>query len=373
MVARLAMFICLLVAVAFAGNAFWQKHNADESQRQSDEASVRATGLVDAAPKRLAPEFTDENHTLLADPPKDATKLVDPPTLVLCHLIEKKGSDDGASIVWEDLEKYLSTALGRPVTDMPVDNGPSQIDKIKTGAITIMALHGADAPFLVNNCGYHPVGVLGDDSGPLSKRMDIIVPAKSTLARAADLKGQTLTCTGPLSVVGYRAAILLLLKEDGLRPNVDYFVTWSLGQDESIAGVARGTYPVAAVSDDKLQSCLAKGHVKLAYGEKGSTSEKVPVDKSMFKTIYQSPGLFPATTIGYFYNLKPELAGKLRAAIMAYKPTASDEVDEPMHFLPVDYSKDFALIRDIDDRFDPRLDNKARRESPATLPVAALR
>jgi phosphonate transport system substrate-binding protein len=369
MVARVLMLLCLLVALGFAGNAFWQTHLAEQFRQQSDASSVRATGLVSSGPKRLAAGFTDSTGMLLADAPTDPAKLVDPSAMVVGHL-EQKDSDADPDIAWPEFDKHLSEALGRPVTDIVVDNGPSQIDKIKTGQITVMALHAADAPFLVNNCGYHPVAVLGTDSGAAGNRLDLIVPADSKLAHPSDLKGRTLTCTGPLSIVGYRAAIALLLQNEGLRPNVDYLISWSLGQNESIAGIAQGTYEAAAVSDDKLRKCLAKGTVKITTGQGGaSTTSKVQVTASSYHMIFQSD-VFPRTTIGYFYNLKPETAAKLRDAILSYKPTAADEDDTPMHFIPVDYKKDFALIRDIDDRFDPRLEPKAKHAEPASAPVA---
>jgi hypothetical protein len=195
MIARLAMFVCLLVAVGFAGNAYWQTHKADESKLQSEEAAVRATGLVDANPKKLAAGFTDTQGTLLADPPTDASKLLDPPTIVIGHL-EDKDDSDTPDISWPAFDKHLSEAIGRPVTDTVVENGPSQIGKIKAGQITVMALHAADAPFLVNNCGYHPVAVLGDESGASGNRMDLIVPAKSSLQHPTELKDQTQTECG---------------------------------------------------------------------------------------------------------------------------------------------------------------------------------
>ena len=93
-------------------------------------------------------------------------------------------------------------------------------------------------------------------------------------------------------------------------------------------------------------------------------------------------------TIGWFYNLKPELAAKIREAILSYKPTPvkvaaektkpakaatepsdADSVAEAdsasgstmYHWVETDYKKDFALVRTIDDLFDPRLDSKATK------------
>jgi phosphonate transport system substrate-binding protein len=354
MVARVVMVLCLVVALGFVGNAVWQTHNADESRRQSEDSSVRATGLVDSVGKHLAPQFTD------------STKLVDPATFVIGHLPDSD-KEDISDIDWPSLDKHLTQAMGRPVTDVTVDNGPQQVEKIKAGQINIMALHAADAPFLVNNCGYHPVAVMGDDSGASGNRLDLVVPANSAIAHPADLHGHTLTCSDPLSITGYRAAIVLLMENEKLRPNVDYYVSWSQKQNESIAAVITGACEAAAISDDKLHSVLAKGHVKLgAVGDKDAAVQKVPITSSMYKVIYQSD-VFPRTAIGYFYNLKPETAAKLTAAILSYKPADVDE----MHFIPVNYKKDFALIRMIDDRFDPRLEPKAKHDAPATQAVMA--
>jgi len=106
------------------------------------------------------------------------------------------------------------------------------------------------------------------------------------------------------------------------------------------------------------------------------------VTKDQFRAVYQSE-VIPRMTIGWFYNLKPELADKIRQAILSYKPTpvkiaSSKPTTDPsggdadaaadadstqesgmLHWIPTDYKKDFQLVRTIDDLFDPRLDTKA--------------
>ncbi len=354
MVSRLALLVCLLAAVVYSGNAYWQTRAANNAKQMTDVAAVAAMGLVDLPPKHLAAGFTDVNGTLLADPPGDASKFggkfEDPAALVIGHLAE--ADPDSPMVDWAQFDKHLAEVTGRAVSDVEVENGPSQIDKIRAGAINIMALHGPDVPFLVNNCGYHPVGVLGDEGGFSGNRYDLLVPANSPLKHPADLRGHTLTCSGPLSIVGYRAAIVLLMQNQQLRPNVDYFINWSLGQKQSIKGIADGTYEAAAVSDDKLHSMLDKGSI----------------NDSAYHVIDQSD-VFPRMAVGYFYNLKPELASKVQQAVLSYKPAASADDEKPLHFVPVDYKKDFALVREIDDRFDPRLEPKAKHEEPSTMPV----
>jgi len=86
---------------------------------------------------------------------------------------------------------------------------------------------------------------------------------------------------------------------------------------------------------------------------------------------YQSK-VIPSTTIGWFYNLKPQLAEQVRQAILTFEPKADSDASgvEPLHFLAVDYEKEFQVVREIDDRFDPRLDSKAKLSKAATTQTA---
>jgi len=90
--------------------------------------------------------------------------------------------------------------------------------------------------------------------------------------------------------------------------------------------------------------------------------------------------VIPRTTIGWFFNLKPDVAAKVRDTILAYasaapatQPTAAqaDDTDDAgnsqLHFVPIEYRKDFQLVRWIDDSFDPRFDamSKIHQEGAA--------
>ena len=84
--------------------------------------------------------------------------------------------------------------------------------------------------------------------------------------------------------------------------------------------------------------------------------------------------MIPRTTIGYFYNLKPEFAAKVQDAIKTYVGgDATGATTRPLRFLPVDYKKDFQLVREIDDRFDPRFDYKTKKAAATatTAPAAS--
>jgi phosphonate transport system substrate-binding protein len=360
---RWILFGALLVAIGFAADSARQVFMANADNKITEQAVVHSMGLTDPTPKALDASFTDTQGRLLADPPA-ADKLVDPQTIVVAHLPD--GDAESPNFPWAKFEAHLADATGRKVSDMIYDNGPDQLALIKKDGITLVALHAADAPFLVNNYGYEPAAVLGDEGGASGNHLDIVVPANSGLNATSDLKAHTVVCTVPSSITGYRALVAMMMDQQNLRPNVDYFVTWSLGQKKSIEGVAKGEYEAAAISDDKLQSLVEAGDVA----------------KKDLKIIYQSD-VIPRTTIGWFYNLKPELAQQIKTAILSFKPQgaapAADEADvsaageKPLHFIPIEYKKDFQFVRQIDDRFDPRLDAKTNKvksaDAAATQPL----
>jgi phosphonate transport system substrate-binding protein len=344
--------LCLALGAGGAGAVVYKAvASGGAAMRTTEQEAVSSAGLVDRVEKHLAPGYTADGDTLLAAAPTDPAKFRDPQQIVLAHLgTEDPDSKDSAGVDWQAVEKQISTATGRPVVDATYDSSPQQLDGLREGRMTLIALHAADTPFLVNQYGFHPVAVLGESGkGANGNRLDVIVPAGSSIQTLGELRGHNVAFTLPSSITGYRAGIVLLMDKQQLRPNVDYQIIWSLKQKTSIAGVAAGQYEAACVSDDKLRSMVEKGQVK----------------PSSYRVIYTSD-VVPRTTIGYFSDLRPELAAKIAAALTAYKPADADDFS----FLPVDYKRDFALVRQIDDRFDPRLDTKIKAHAgPTTAPA----
>jgi phosphonate transport system substrate-binding protein len=333
---RRVLFLSLIALMIYVGIAAVNTVREKETLRQTEDRTVASAGLKGAGQKGLSAKFTDKQGRLLADPPASSDQWINPDTIVVAHIA---GVDETPGTSWPQWESRLARATGKKVVDQVYNNSADQIDAAASGKVTLLALHAADAPFLVNNYGFEPLAVLGDQSGINGNRLDLIVSADSPIAKPADLKGHRLVCTVPSSVTGYRAAIAILMQDQALRPNVDYEIIWSLGQKRSITGVAEKKYEAAAVSDEKLQSLVADG----------------TIDASKFKIIYQSP-VIPRTTIGCFYNLNPSVADQLRQAILS--PSASDATTAPdtMRFLQADYKRDFPFVRTIDDQFDPRFD-----------------
>jgi phosphonate transport system substrate-binding protein len=77
------------------------------------------------------------------------------------------------------------------------------------------------------------------------------------------------------------------------------------------------------------------------------------IKQEQYRSIYTSES-FPTASLGYVYNLKPELAQKVKDALLSYdwkgSPLAEHFItDKRTTFVPVDYKKDWTLIRWIDD------------------------
>lgn len=258
---------------------------------------------------------------------------------------------DVQPVDWDGFQKYLAEVTGKKVVAQEFTNTVDDIVAIKDGRIHIIALHAADAPYLVNNAGFIPVAVLGNESGASGNHLDLLVTPSSNIKTLADMRGHTLTCTRPTSITGYRAAIAVLLRDAKLRPNIDYIVNYSFGQRKSIEGLIGHDYELIALSDDKLQSLLKSGVVKNAD----------------YRIVYASQ-VIPRFTIGYVYNLEPGLAAKITDAILQFKNEQGPRPEssaEPMKFFAVDYQKDFEFVRQIDESFDPRLGSK--KNNKATL------
>jgi phosphonate transport system substrate-binding protein len=118
--------------------------------------------------------------------------------------------------------------------------------------------------------------------------------------------------------------------------------------DNSFVGVANRDYPAAAVANSVMNRMMARG----------------VVNKDQIVTIYKSQ-TFPTTGYGYVYNLKPELAAKVKEAFFSFKWDGSDllkefESSEPpqQKFMPITYKDHWQVVRDIDGAMGVKYDCK---------------
>ena len=149
--------------------------------------SVQLHGLVEQAEKTLASGYIDKDGDLLADlPPSNSEGLVDPDTLVVSYY---QGDDEeNQRIDWEGFKKHLSEVTGKDVTTQPYQNSADEIDAVKNSKIHMVVLHAADLPYLVNNAGFVPFGLLGSESGASGNHLTVATNLKSKIKKLSEIR-----------------------------------------------------------------------------------------------------------------------------------------------------------------------------------------
>ena len=165
--------------------------------------------------------------------------------------------------------------------------------------------------------------------------MQIITRPGSSIAKVEDLAGRTLTLTNPTSNSGWKAPLALLRNEHNLLPVRDFAVIYSNGHAESLKGLSGGLYEVIAVASDEVELAVQRDQIS----------------KEDLNVIYESQP-FPNNLLGHAYNLQPELADKLRSAMLSFNWDGSKLAEEfsvfgAEKFTEISYKEDLELIREI--------------------------
>ncbi len=116
----------------------------------------------------------------------------------------------------------------------------------------------------------------------------------------------------------------------------DFTPTFSGKHDNSILGVANKDYPAASIANSVKQRMIKRG----------------VVSEDQLKVLYKSQ-TFPTTGYGYVYNLKPELAQKIKDAFFNFEWEGTSLKEEfekngEDRFIPITYKEHWAVIRTID-------------------------
>jgi len=310
---------------------------AAENRELHNTLVYNMVGLGGAAPLKLAPQFTDADGDLVADPPADKSKAVDPPTLKFSYVATTQ--PELYQERFKEFVAYLSQAVGRPVEYVPFRSPEDELRALQEGALHVAGINTGNIPTAVNQCGFVPICGLATEKGMASYKMLIIVPADSPIQKLHDLAGRELALTEPGSNSGFKSPLVLLDRDNNLKPGRDFQIRYSGGHDASIEGIANKTFQAAAVASDILTRAM---------------SEEPPrIRKEQFRTIYESEN-FPTAGFGYVWNLSPELAAKVKDAFFKFewKGTGVEKEfagSQQTKFVPVNFKDDFALVRRIDD------------------------
>ncbi len=333
------IFLAIIITAAITTALWFYRFRVSNDQDTGHNLAM--AGFHTPVPHKLDPKFNDAEGNLVADPPTDASQLIDPPTLRFAFVEEEDAAKQKKA--WQGFMDYLSKQTGKPVEYQMLVGSGDLLKAMHDGQLDVAGFNSGSVPTAVNDCGFIPVCAVPTTQGSALTRTEIIVPADSALKNPSDLRGHELTFTEPNSNSGYKAPMVLLHSDYGLVPMTDISLRYSGSHEASIEGIASGMYEAAAVAQDMLDRETAAGKIK----------------SDQYRVIYTSEP-FPTAGLGYVYNLKPELAAKIKAALLSYDWKGTPLQDtfsgaKQTTFVPIDYKTDYSLIRRIDDQMGTQM------------------
>ncbi|MEX0641047.1 MAG: phosphate/phosphite/phosphonate ABC transporter substrate-binding protein [Pirellulales bacterium] len=325
--------VVLPVAV-IGGLAYWWSQTLEATARKEMASNVLSRMFTaENAPLIAEMSFSDADKDMIADPPADAAKLIAPDELVFSYVAsESEGPAEGT---WKELLAALKEKVGKDVKFVHYTDVNEQLEAMKQGELHIAGLNTGLVPVAVQRDGFVPLCTFGNADGSYGYTMEILVPAGSPIKDPSQIKDHKVTFTRPDSNSGCKAPFVLLMEQYKMLPERDYQWKFSLGHEDSIKQIAAKESEVAPVASDILARMVEKGEV----------------DPAAVVSIYKSER-FPPATIGYVYNLSPELRDGIREVLIGFDWSGTglekEFGPETTKFVPVSYKDDWANTRRID-------------------------
>lgn len=282
----------------------------------------------------LDPRFKDADGDMVADTPAET---VDPSVLIFAYT----PVEDPAvyAKVWDGFLKHLSQVTGKRVQFFPVQNNAAQIEAMRAGRLHVAGFNTGSTPLAVNCAGFVPFTMMASLKNEYGYEMEVITYPGSGIQKIDDVRGKKFAFTSETSNSGYKAPAALLRDEFKLEAGKDYTPVFSGKHDNSVLGVANKDYPAASIANSVMKRMMVRNVVK---------PEQVV-------TIYKSQ-TFPTTAYGHVYNLKPELAAKVRQAFMTFPFEGSALLEEfknsdpPQEkFMPITFRQHWEVVRKVDE------------------------
>lgn len=300
----------------------------------------------------LDPMYCDDNGDLVADTPKDKSKLKTPSTLVFTYTpVEDPAVYEK---VFKPFTDYLGKCVDKRVAFFQVQSNAAEIEAMRSGRLHVGGFSTGPTAFAVNIAGAVPFGIKGYEKDYQGYNLIVIVKKSSPFQKLSDLKGKKFAHTSPSSNSGHMAPMALFPKE-GLAPGKDYNILFSGKHDQSVMGVNSGDYDAAAVASDVFHRMAVRGQIK----------------EDDFRVIYRS-AKFPTSSFAYAHDLEPAFRDKMLKCFYDYRFT--DEMkkafDGADRFFPINYKEHWAVVRDVaeagGDKFNSAAyEKEAKREAEA--------
>jgi len=281
-------------------------------------------------------EFVDADQNLLADfPPNELC--IKPEKIVFSYIPSDDPGDEAKT--WQPLIDALAEQTGLPAEITFLKNVNDQIAALADGELHVTAVNTGAVSQAVRLGGFIPASTIGHD-GSYGYTMKVLVAANSDIKEVGDLKGRKITFVRPNSNSGFKAALVLLMKEYNLLPERDYEFVFSMGHDNSVRDLIAGKTDAVPVASDLLERMVAAGDV----------------DADAVRSTYESER-FPPVALGYSYQLDSGLRDKIAKVLVEFDWTDTElakayEASGVTEFVPVNYKNDWANIRRIDDAME---------------------
>ncbi len=295
--------------------------------------TIASATAADCPRGNLDKRFCDWNDDLVADTPVDPKQWLDPDTLVFSYTpVEDPAVYEN---VFTEFMAYMSKVTGKKVKWYGADSYAAQVEAMRSGRLHVAGISTGPTVFGVNLAGYVPVAIMGKDDGRFGYRLQVITHKDTDIKDMKDLKGRNIAHVTPSSNSGNQAPRALFTAM-GVKPDVDYKVSYSGKHDNSIMGVANKDYDAAPIASSVLDRMHEKGIV----------------DKDNLRIIWQSK-LFPTTSYGYVNTLHPVLQTQVEHAFLTFDwtGTALDKEfgSKSDRFIPITFRNHWTDIRTIQD------------------------
>lgn len=299
-------------------------------------AWIACVALTVQSVQAMDPRYRDANADLVADAPTDPKEWIDPPVLVFSYTPVEDPSVYAR--VWKEFIDHLARNTGKRVQFFPVQSNAAQIEAMRAGRLHVAGFNTGSVPLAVNCAGFVPFAMMASKDGRYGYNMEIITYPGSGVEKVEDIRGKRVAFSTQTSNSGYKAPVALLRDRFKMEVGKDYTPVFSGKHDNSVLGVANKDYPAAAIANSVKERMITRRVIR----------------PEQLKVIYKSQ-TFPTTGYGYVYNLKPELAEKVKQAFFSFnwegtalarEFNASNPPQEK--FIPITYKQHWQVVRDID-------------------------
>ena len=284
----------------------------------------------------LDARYKDADGDMVADAPVNPAEFIDPSTLIFAYT----PVEDPAvyAKVWDGFLKHMEKVTGKRVQFFPVQSNAAQIEAMRAGRLHVAGFNTGSNPIAVACAGFVPFTMMASKKDEFGYEMEIITYPGSGINKIQDIKGKKLAFTSETSNSGFKAPSALLEQEFKMVAKKDYEPVFSGKHDNSIIGVANKDYPAAAIANSVKARMLARNVIKA----------------DALQVIYKSQ-TFPTTGYGHVYNLKPEVAAKVKEAFFTFNWEGTELLKEfgksqpPQEkFMPITFKTHWEVVRQID-------------------------